>query len=209
MLFRSGESQVLRLSRNQVIQIIEPHLDSLYRIGAVPFQRYQAEYPNREIHLPRTRACILWDLMVTQARLEFRGIRGTQILDPPSGITLLILEDQIAVRFKKLDEDSLPRNYPTEAAKDWHRGEDLPGIPSSLQRLSMGYRLNRLQAAVENVLISNTLAGRLLYDIILEAPADGAILFDRNRSDSEGIDTQRQQPQRRVRIRPSEEQAEM
>jgi hypothetical protein len=147
--------------------------------------------------------------MVVQARQEFRGVRGAQVLDPPSGITLLVLEDKVCIRFKKLDEDGLPRNYPTDAARDWHNGEDLPGIPSSLQRLSLGYRLNRLQTAVDDVLISNTLGGRLLYDIILEAPSDSAILFEINRGDHGSLPPPLRRPQRRVRIRPSEEQAEM
>lgn len=202
---------MLRLAKDEVIAAIDPILESLYRIGAMPFSRYQAEYPNLELHSSRTRANILYDLMVDQARREFRGVRNTELIDPPSGVVLLAIEDRVCLRFKKLDDDGLPSNYPTLAARDWENGEDLPGIPSSLQRLSIGYRLNKLQTAVRDVLISNTLAGRLLYDIVLEAPSENVFLIDdgRNDSGSGSGGAQAAKPQRRVYIRPTEEQAEM
>ena len=199
---------MLRLSRDEVIAAIGSFLEPLYRVGATPLKRYQGEYPNRDLHSNRTRANILYDLMVDQARREFRGIRDAELIEPPSGVTLLTIRDKVCIRFKKLDDDGLPSNYPTPAAKDWENGEDLPGIPSSLQRLSLGYRLNKLQTAVRDVLISNSLAGRLLYDIILEEPNDGVILLD-DKTNNSGSGGQSQKPQRRVRIRPSEEQAEM
>ena len=140
---------MLRLSRDQALEVLTPHAERLYRIGAVPWERWQSEYPNQVLHTPRTRANVLYDLMVNQARTEFRGIRGTEIVDPPNGVVLLDIDQRVLIRFKKLDDESLPRNYPTDAAKDWDIGEDLPGIPSSPQRLTLGYRLNRLQLRFE------------------------------------------------------------
>lgn len=200
---------MLRLSRDQSLSVLTPHAERLYRIGALPFESYQRDYPNQAIHTPRTRANILYDLMVNQARIEFRGIRGAQIIDPPSGVVLLEIDGRVVIRFKKLDDDSLPRNYPTEAAKNWDTGEDLPGIPSSPQRLALGYRFNRLQTAIRDVLISNTLAGRLLYDIILDEPDDGIMVLPDSGSGSPAPNNRTQRIQRRVRIRGSEEQAEI
>lgn len=199
---------MLRLSRDQALAVLRPHAERLYRIGAFPFETYQRDYPNQALHTPRTRANILYDLMVNQARVEFRGIRGAAIVDPPSGVVLLDIEQRAIIRFKKLDDDSLPRNYPTTAAKDWDMGEDLPGIPSSPQRLTLGYRLNRLQTAIQSVLVSNTLAGRLLYDIILDEPDEGIIVLPDSGSGSPSSN-RTQRVQRRVRIRGSEEQAEI
>lgn len=200
---------MLKLSRDVVSEILEPFAEPLFRIGAVPFERWLSEYPNRELHPPRTRANILYDLMVDQARREFRGVRGTEIIEPPSGVTLLAIAERVCIRFKKLDEDSLPSNNPTQAVRDWENGEDLPGIPSALQRLALGYRLNRLQTAVKDVLVSNSRAGHLLYDIILEEPDAGLIVLPSTRDDSGSSGGgQIQRPVRRVRIRKSEEQAE-
>lgn len=199
---------MLRLSRDQSLDVLTPHAERLYRTGALPFGIYQRDYPNQTLHTPRTRANILYDLMVNQARIEFRGIRGTEIIDPPSGIVLLEIDGRVVIRFKKLDDESLPRNYPTAAAKDWDIGEDLPGIPSSPQRLMLGYRLNRLQTGVRDVLIANTLAGRLLYDIILDEPDEGIIVLPESGSGSPPS-SGGQRIQRRVRIRGSEEQAEI
>jgi hypothetical protein len=175
----------------------------------MPLDIYQRDYPNQALHTPRTRANILYDLMVNQARIEFRGIRDTAIIDPPSGVVVLDINQTALIRFKKLGDDSLPRNYPTEAAKDWDIGEDLPGIPSSPQRLSLGYRLNRLQTAVRDVLVSNTLGGRLLYDIILDEPDEEIIVLPDSSSGSPPSADGTQRIQRRVRIRGSEEQGEI
>ncbi len=187
------------------MQVVEPHKERLFRIGASPFAKLQAEYPNLAIHSDRTCANIMYDLMVDYARIEFRGVRDTRIVDLPYGVTLLEIDDQILIRFKKLDEESLPRNYPTERNRDYYLGEDLPGIPSSPQRLTLGYRLNRFRTQVQDVLISNVLAGRLLYDIILDEPDDGIIVMPDSNPNAPDLP----KPQRRVRIRGSAEQAEI
>jgi hypothetical protein len=197
---------LLKLSRSQVIDVIDPHKERLFKIGAIPFERWQTEYPNFAVHTARTRANALYDLMVQQARIEFRGIRGSVIIDTRDGVTLLEIDEKVLIRFKKLDDDSLPRNFPTERAKDYDMGEELPGIPSSPQRLSLGYRLNRLQTEVKDVLISNSLGGRLLYDIILEEPKEGIAIVPQSPSAPDsGAATKR----RRIIIRPSEEQTEL
>jgi hypothetical protein len=200
---------VLKLSRDEVIAILAPFAERLFRIGAVPFERWLEEYPNQESHPPRTRANIVYDLMTVQARLEFRGARGTEIIDAPSGVTLLSIADAVCIRFKKLDEESLPSNNRTQATKDWESGDDLPGIPSALQRLALGYRLNRLQTAVKDVLISNSRAGVLLYDIILDEPDAGLIVLTPKRNDSGSSSGGQTQKPRRVRIRKSDEQTEI
>lgn len=41
-----------------------------------------------------------------------------------------------------MDEDDLTRNYPTEQAKDFDRGLDLPGLPMPPVRLTAGYFLD-------------------------------------------------------------------
>jgi hypothetical protein len=200
---------VLKLSRDEVVAILEPFAERLFRVGAVPFERWLAEYPNQENHPPRTRANVVYDLMAVQARLEFRGVRGTEIIEAPSGVTLLGIADRVCIRSKKLDEESLPSNNRTQATKDWENRDDLPGIPSALQRLALGYRLNRLQTEVKDVLISNSRAGVLLYDIILDEPDAGLIVLPSRGTDSGSSGSGQTQRPRRVRILKSEEQTEI
>ena len=200
---------MLRLSRDQVITVIEPHSEQLYRVGSEPFARYIQEYPNLALHSPRTRANIVWDLMIDQVQREFRGVRNTEIIMRPSGIVLLAIADKVCFRCKKLDEDGLPSNYPTSAALSWDRDEDLPGIPSALERLSLGYKLNNLQTAVRAVQITSTFYGRYQYGITLEEPSEGLLLMDNRGRDSGGGAASAARNQRRVFIRPTEEQTEM
>jgi hypothetical protein len=67
------------------------------------------------------------------------GVRDLEIL----GLKLWHFEEANAViRLKKMDEDGNTRNYPTEQAKDFDRGYDLPGLPMPPVRLTAGYLLN-------------------------------------------------------------------
>lgn len=200
---------MLRLRRDQSINIIAPHKERLYYIAATPLSIYLETYPNQAIHSARTRANILYDLMIAQARKEFLGVKGTQIIDAPMGVTLIEIDGKILIRCKKLDEDGLPSNYPTERAIDYDNGDNLPGIPLSPQRLTLGYRLSRLQTALRDVLVSNHLAGRLLYDIILDAPDDNIIVLGKSGNGTPPTSGAAETPRRRVRIRGSEEQTEI
>jgi hypothetical protein len=201
---------VLRLSRDQAIRIVAPHAERLYQIGAAPFPLFQSTYPNVALHSSRTRANILYDLMVIEARKEFDGVKNTRIIDAPMGVTLIEIDEKVLIRCKKLDDEGLPSNYPTERAKDYDDGDDLPGIPPAPQRLTLGYRLNRLQTAVRDVLISNTTGGRFLYDIILDEPGDdNIVILGKSPKDKPPTSGNAEAPKRRVRIRASEEQTEI
>lgn len=185
--------------------MIEPYSEQLYSIGADPFTEYMKKYPNLAIHSTRTRANIIWDLGVDRVHRGFRGVSNTKIIVTKNGVVLLVIAEKVCIRFKKLSMAGFPSNFPTPAAVNWDRGEDLPGIPSAPQRLSLGYKLNRLQTAVVEVQITNILNGRYVYGITLEAPSEGLIVLD---SRDSTVSTEAT-PKRRVFIRPSEEQSEM
>ena len=52
---------------------------------------------------------------------------------------LYAIDQKYLVNFKKLDEQLLSSNYPTFTAQGFQSGEDLPGIPSGLTRVTVGY----------------------------------------------------------------------
>src|SRR5207249_1056344 len=114
------------------------------------------------------------------------------------------IEEKLLIRCKKLGGDSLPSNYPTERAEEYDRGDDLPGIPPAPQRLTLGYRLNRLQTDLKDVLISNSIGGRLLYDIILDAPDDNIMIIEKSSNGNPPTSGRSETSRRRVRIRGSE-----
>jgi hypothetical protein len=197
---------VRKLSRDQCIELIEPQKQRLYRIASGPFDATLGMEHVTDFS-PRTLANIRYDLMIKQARVEFRGIRGTQMVDAPYGVTLLEIDQKAIIRFKMLDDGGFPSNYPTDRATDYELCLDLPGIPPAPQRLWFGYRPNKLQTKLDAVLITNTVGKRLVYEVILDEPNEGIVVLPDSGSNTPN---DAQQPRRsRVRIRASEEQTEL
>ena len=162
------------LSCDDAIEILEPYIDRLWRCGSLPYRDYIENYPNQSVHRVSTRAGIVHDLMISHMRDEFEGVTGTRIIEPDSvDLTLLEIDERILLRFKKLTDDKLTRNYPTRHARDYDRGQDLPGIPPASQRMTLGYRLNRLQTGVRDVLVTYAVGKELVYAIVLEEPQTG------------------------------------
>jgi hypothetical protein len=111
-------------------------------------------------------------------REEFDGIVGARIIEPENvNLTLLEIEECILLRFKKLTADKLTRNYPTRHACDYDRGRDLPGIPPAAQRMTLGYRVNRLHTNVRDVLVTYAIGKDVIYAISLDAPDPGVIVM--------------------------------
>jgi len=54
----------------------------------------------------------------------------------------LIESANAVVRFKKTDEDGVSSNYPTSQARAFDGGDELPGVPASPTRLTVGYLLD-------------------------------------------------------------------
>ena len=161
-----------RLGQQDVAEILKPYYDRLWRCGALPFCEYVEKYPNTSIHSLRTRANIVHDLMIHRMRAEFDGMRGARIIDlsHPYVRTLLEVNHRLLIRFKKLDESKLARNYRTKFIRDYEQDTDLPGIPPKAHRLTLGYRLNLLQTEVLDVSVTSCIGRRLEYDIELYIP---------------------------------------
>jgi hypothetical protein len=192
-----------RLHQEEVIEILRPHYDRLWRIAAFPFYDYQNTYPNTTVHSLRTRANIIHDLMVHRARREFDGVDGTRIIDLtyPNSRTLLEIDQRILLRFKKLDELKQSRNYPTRFLRDYELDRDLPGIPPRAHRLTLGYILNSFQTEVQYVLVTSVIGKRIEYDVELYIPNDKLIsIADAATTYSEG-----KRPRRLVRVRVTEQ----
>jgi hypothetical protein len=193
-----------RLRQQEVVEILRPHYDRLWRIAVLPFYEYQEKYPNTSIHSLRTRANIIHDLMVHRARLEFTDkVNDTRIIDlpHPNSRTLLEINQRILLRFKKLDESKQSRNYPTRFIHDYELDNELPGIPPRAHRMTLGYILNLFETEVQRVLVTSTLGRRIEYDVELYIPNDKLIsIADAATTQSDG-----KRPRRLVRVRVTEQ----
>lgn len=161
-----------RLTESEVVDLLRPHYDRLWRCGALPFYKYKETYPDQSVHSLRTRASTIHDLMILSVRAEFEGVRGVRIIDMehPYRRTFLEIRERALIRFKKLDDHKQPRNYQTHFVQNYDEDNDLPGIPPKAHRLTLGYRLNLLQTEVRDVLITSYLGNRLDIDIELYMP---------------------------------------
>ena len=192
-----------RLGQQEVVDILKPHYDRLWRIAVFPFYEYQEKYPNTSIHSLRTRANIIHDLMVHRARFEFDKVSGTRIIDltHPNSRTLLEINQRILLRFKKLDESRQSRNYPTRFIRDYELDHDLPGIPPRAHRMTLGYILNLFQTEVQNVLVTSAMGKRIEYDVELYIPNNKLISI----ADAASTQSDGKRARRLVRVRVTEQ----
>lgn len=64
---------------------------------------------------------------------------------------LFILDDYVVLAFKKFNEALQSSNYPTPTARSFNLQEDLPGLPSRLPRVEMGYVPDAVGATITGI----------------------------------------------------------
>jgi hypothetical protein len=139
----------------ETMDALEPFLDDFDQIARVAHSLYRS-YPSAILveHDPRAQASCTYAHMNAEAQRRFSGrprIRDFAI----RGLRLWLFEDaEAVVRFKKMDEDGLTRNYPTEQAKDFDKGRDLPGLPMPPVRLTAGYLLDATSTQFERTQVA-------------------------------------------------------
>ena len=192
-----------RLSRDRALTLIEPHKERFWRICEEPWERW-LQLPDRTLLHPRTRANLVYDWMLDTARREFAGVVGAEFVEVVSkGLTLLRLDGQLLIRFKKLDESRMPRNYPTRHAREYNQQMSLPEIPTAT-RVFCGYRLNKFETEIRDVSITCTNGVGVAWYIDIERAEPAVIRLPELET---GNNSGEQRP--RVRIRRTEIQSDL
>jgi hypothetical protein len=127
----------------QVMTALGEALDELDQIARSAHALYRS-YPANVLvdHDPRAQATCTYAHMSAEAARRFTGRDSIRELDI-RGLKLWLFKDaNTVIRLKKMDEDGLTKNYPTEQAKDFDKGNDLPGLPMPPMRLTAGYLLD-------------------------------------------------------------------
>jgi hypothetical protein len=127
----------------QIMDSLDPFLDEFDQVTRAAHARYRAYRPEDLIELDsRAQAVCTYCHMVADADRRLLGKEGIRPIDV-RGLKLWLLEEANAViRWKKMDEDGNTRNYPTQQARDFDAGRDLPGLPMPPVRLTVGYLLD-------------------------------------------------------------------
>jgi hypothetical protein len=122
---------------------LDAHLDDFDQIARIAHGRYRAYAPADLIELDsRAQAVCTYCHMVAEADRRFLGRPGIRLFEI-RGLKIWLFEEANAlIRWKKMDEDGLHRNYPTKQARDFDAGRELPGLPMPPVRLTVGYLLD-------------------------------------------------------------------
>ncbi len=114
----------------------------------------------------RTRACLVHEDMVREARAEFAGDRDVHIIPGPETIYILI-RDAVTIRLKKGDARGLGRNNHTQTSFAFVSADadpfELPlGLPD-VQRADVTYLLNELETKIDEILVAGRDGARRLW----------------------------------------------
>jgi hypothetical protein len=138
----------------------------------------------------RGRANIIWELMVDEAKKRFPGVT----VNEDQNRFVLMFHEKANVVFKKLGDEGMPSNYPTQTALEFSCQPELPHMPE-FARITIGYELNglgtELTAVTANCFDGPNIVWR--YDLP-ERPAKRAVVSLKKKAQ----DAERK-PARRVR----------
>lgn len=117
----------------------------------------------------RVRAGCVWNQLIANAKRAFEGRQDVRVETLRNWDGVLI-NNRIFVRMKKGDYKLLSRNYPTQAALDFHDPQkDLFG---GIARLELLYVLNKLETTVERIVLVQRHRSKIAWVIDLLDQAD-------------------------------------
>ena len=136
------------------MQRMEPVLDDLNAIPRAAHAAYRSYDPRHLIeHSPRSQATCIYDHMVAEADRRFGERDGVEPIDV-RGLKLWVFDQHTVVRFKKMDEDGVTRNYPTLQARAFDLNRELDGVPPKPIRVTVGYLLDPTGTSIKRVQVA-------------------------------------------------------
>ena len=140
-------------SKEESLEILAPYSDDLYEIVFSAWRNYPRLYKDvLNVHTPRSKSSLIHDHMVHHARQAFEGNSKVRCFDTQR-LFLLNFHGKLLVRFKKLYEDKMPRNIPTQQTVLFSEQLELPQIPSATH-LVVGYELDAEQLGLQSISIT-------------------------------------------------------
>lgn len=126
----------------------EETLTACVRKAFADMKAFQAErHPNMRVRARRT---LLQDLVVRGVDEAYSEAPDCRVIDPKTGRYLLSIANRFILQVKYLTREFKTVNALTETAKQFNAQGDLAGMPS-LPRITLGYRLDKLETDVEGV----------------------------------------------------------
>jgi len=143
----------MTLPSEEVLAIIKPYLETLRQCILMAWSDFNTECEGiRHKTTPTTRAAIVRDNMVYHVKRLFSDVQGVHYFQRGQ-LFLLIIKNQVCIKFKKLDNKLKPRHIPTQQALSYMNQLEIPGITPASNWIA-GYRLDTLQAGIKDIFLT-------------------------------------------------------
>lgn len=151
------------ITQEEAMAILEPHISALRGIPLDAWAEYHSEIPENLLvaFCSRTRASAVHNLMVKNAAQYAAANSATVRLFERQKMAGITIDGRLAIRFKKLDEESLSRNQPTQQVQDFRGQQALDGIDAA-HNLELGYVLNQEETEILEVRVVHP-SGQAVY----------------------------------------------
>ena len=165
------------IEQQNAILILDKHLSAFYGCIEGAWGDYMS-YPveKKVVHSARSRASLVHDHMIDRAAKYAARTQEVQIVEK-KGLFLFVFDGQIAVRFKKFDEDLKTSNQPSGQVQQFKNQMQLPGVQAA-HNLESGYILAADAQALGAVHLVCPSGTGVYWDILLTAQAQTGVIQD-------------------------------
>ena len=160
------------ISQSDADIALRPFFPDLVSVVQGAWQDWMTGNYAHQMQHKRVRANCVWNQWIANAKRRFDGHAEVRVETLKNWDGVLV-KDRIFVRMKKGDHELLSRNYPTQAALDFHDSHrDLFG---GIARLELLYVLNKAETAIERIALVQRHKSAVSWVIdLLDRAADAA-----------------------------------
>lgn len=136
------------VSKEEAKDLLKGHYGNLQKAISLSWEEYKEKYQEDEYKFEiRTRAGIIRDLIVDKIRQYFTNIPNTRIIEK-SGLFILVINEILFLRFKKLKDDYTTSNISTSQSNAFAEQEELFPQYSDFTHLNVGYTVDRMWESI-------------------------------------------------------------
>ncbi len=155
------------LTLDEAQAVLSPHLQKVARCFMGAWQKWlvlHTQFPEFTRPLtPRAIANVVSDYIWDFVKTEFADIPGAYTSDAKS-LRLLCINDEVTLRFKKLNNNYQSSNIPTTQQVAFVQHSFISGIPTA-PRLTAGYVLNSLQSEIQALAVTMPQGKQVLWSM--------------------------------------------
>ena len=152
-----------------VRKVLEPHHPAIRQVITNAWGKWLSLDGRHRYALsayPTVRANVIWGFIQDETKRLFQGRPIRPIFS--NNTTTFLIDNQVLIRFKKLNERGGSNNFPTNRSLQFNENLDLPGIPSGL-RVDVGYVLNDLETAINSIMVSYRKGDEVIWTYDIES----------------------------------------